>query len=275
MVHRVLTRLSKWYHEPSKFSPTHKSALRFDQHGADPDSRFSGATAAGRSPFAGGADGEVSPEDLFNMFFGGGGGFGGGPFGGGFGGGPVFTASFGPQGFRTTGVRGAQRRAAEPAAENRSLLLQLLPLIILFTISLLSSLPSLFSTPDPHYSFQATSKYSTERMTSQYKVPYWVNPTEFKAHPIWESIPETHRSEKAAGAVSSKLRGFERVVERTFVSGLQSQCRAELDSQERRMEQHRGLFGIGANWEEVRKIKAEKLPGCDKLKEMNLFTNYY
>jgi len=75
--------------------------------------------------------------------------------------------------------------------------------------------------------------------------------------------------------VSSKLRGFERVVERTFVSGLQSQCRGELDSQERRMEQHRGLFGIGANWEEVRKIKAEKLPACDKLKEMNLFANYY
>ena len=38
------------------------------------------------SPFAGQSfDGEISPEDLFNMFFGGGG-MGGGPFGGGFGG---------------------------------------------------------------------------------------------------------------------------------------------------------------------------------------------
>ena len=53
----------------------------FDQSGGDPDSRF-----AGMSPgFAGGRQfqGEVSPEDLFNMFFGGGGQMGGGPFGGG------------------------------------------------------------------------------------------------------------------------------------------------------------------------------------------------
>ena len=37
-------------------------------------------------PFGGASfEGEISPEELFNMFFGGGG-MGGGPFGGGFGG---------------------------------------------------------------------------------------------------------------------------------------------------------------------------------------------
>ena len=52
----------------------------YDQHGSDPESRFgagpSFSTAspgfANGGPFAGGFDGEMSPEDLFNMFFGGG-----------------------------------------------------------------------------------------------------------------------------------------------------------------------------------------------------------
>ena len=47
----------------------------FDRHGEDPDSRTAGMRAYG-----GGAYGEeLSPDDLFNMFFGGGG-FGGGQF---------------------------------------------------------------------------------------------------------------------------------------------------------------------------------------------------
>jgi DnaJ homolog subfamily B member 12 len=64
---------------------------KYDQFGGDPDSRFPGASSssAGASPFSGFArsqgrggpmfDEEISPEELFNRFFGGGG-FGG-PFG--------------------------------------------------------------------------------------------------------------------------------------------------------------------------------------------------
>ena len=64
----------------------------FDRHGSDPESRFAGMSSAGANgragfaqhPFAG-FDDEINPEDLFNMFFGGGmggmGGFGGGPTG--------------------------------------------------------------------------------------------------------------------------------------------------------------------------------------------------
>lgn len=60
----------------------------FDRHGEDPDSRTAGM---GASPFGNGFPGmreygrggggaeEMSPDDLFNMFFGGGG-FGGGGF---------------------------------------------------------------------------------------------------------------------------------------------------------------------------------------------------
>lgn len=59
----------------------------FDRSGGDPESRFSGMSSSGQSSgfptssFGGAAfEGEMSPEDLFNMFFGGGPGFtAGGP----------------------------------------------------------------------------------------------------------------------------------------------------------------------------------------------------
>ena len=67
---------------------------QFDRYGGDPDSRFGAGSASASSPFSGFArspggraggqmfDDEISPDELFRQFFGGGmgGGFGG-PFG--------------------------------------------------------------------------------------------------------------------------------------------------------------------------------------------------
>lgn len=64
---------------------------KYDQFGGDPDSRFGSGSASTASPFSGFArtpgggrgpmfEDEISPEELFNRFFGGGG-MGGGPFG--------------------------------------------------------------------------------------------------------------------------------------------------------------------------------------------------
>jgi DnaJ family protein B protein 12 len=85
---------------------------QFDKFGHDPDNRFASAqsTASASSPFgfaspqAGARGGgpmfeeEISPEELFRQFFGGGlgGGFGGGFGGGGFGGTIPFTISTPP-----------------------------------------------------------------------------------------------------------------------------------------------------------------------------------
>lgn len=62
---------------------------KYDRFGGDPDNRFGGGSPAAASPFTGFArspsargpmfDDEISPEELFNRFFGGGG--MGGPFG--------------------------------------------------------------------------------------------------------------------------------------------------------------------------------------------------
>ncbi len=63
---------------------------KYDRFGGDPDNRFGPSGATPSSPFSGFArspgargpmfDDEISPEELFNRFFGGGG-MGGGPFG--------------------------------------------------------------------------------------------------------------------------------------------------------------------------------------------------
>lgn len=76
-----------------------KKRAQYDMSGQDPDSRFnpgpSASAGGGSSPFGGGGfggggfpqgggrfGGDISPEELFNQFFGGGGGaFGGGGFG--------------------------------------------------------------------------------------------------------------------------------------------------------------------------------------------------
>lgn len=70
---------------------------KYDRFGTDPDSRFASAQQQQGNPFAGfgnrgaarahqggmwGDDGDISPEEMFARFFGGGG-FGGGPFGAG------------------------------------------------------------------------------------------------------------------------------------------------------------------------------------------------
>ncbi|PCH44312.1 DnaJ-domain-containing protein [Wolfiporia cocos MD-104 SS10] len=237
----------------------------YDRHGSDPESRFSGMSSAGsgRGPpgFAtrgGGFEGELSPEDLFNMFFGGG--MGGGPFGGG----PVFTASFGPGGFRTTRMRTTnmhQERQQQPA-EPRSTFIQLLPLLLLFALSFINMLPNFFSTPptpDPRFSFTPSARYNTERHT-RHGVKYHVNSAEFSGHPI---AAELARNGEKSGPELSR---FEKTVEQVFAQDLYTQCQRGLERKERRRDQEVGLFGIGTDWEKVRQIEAEKVESCEQLR---------
>ncbi|KAF8845043.1 DnaJ-domain-containing protein [Paxillus ammoniavirescens] len=248
----------------------------FDQHGSDPESRFSGTSSSGfspgfsSSPFGGGFEGEMSPEDLFNMFFGGGGmamnggGFGGSPFGG-----PVFTASFGPGGFRTTRVRmnGRQQATAQgEQAQARSVLMQLLPLLILFAFSFLSMIPDLFSTsvPDPRFAFAKSARYDLERLTNNMGIKYHVN-RDFYTHP-------NIAADLAAGQYrkGSTLARFENNVETVFTQELYSKCQREINQRDRRKDAEIGFFGVGTDWDKVRSIEAEKMESCEELKRLGL-----
>ncbi|KAG1881104.1 hypothetical protein F4604DRAFT_1746478 [Suillus subluteus] len=254
-------------------SDSQKRAI-YDQSGSDPESRSGGMSSRGpgfsASPFGG--EGEMSPEDLFNMFFGGGGmamngGFGGGPFGGG----PVFTASFGPGGFRTprmrTNMGGAQAQQQGEGAQGRSLLMQLLPLILLITFSFLSAIPDMFSTsiPDPRYSFSPSTRFNTERQTSGLGIKYHVNELEFKNH--------RQIAADIAGGVhrrGSALSKFEGQVEHLYTNNLYGDCQRAVDRRQRRRDAEVGLFGVGTDWEKVKAIEAEKIDSCEELKRLGV-----
>ncbi|KAJ2934842.1 hypothetical protein H1R20_g2257, partial [Candolleomyces eurysporus] len=272
----------------------------FDSSGGDPDSRFGGRPSSSEfatHPFAqGGFDGEISPEELFNMFFGGGAGFGPGFSSGGFGGPTVFSASFGPGGFRQTRTfttrRGRGTAGNATQQDTRSMFIQLMPLLLLFAFSLLSALPSLFtapSVPDPRYSFGVTPRHTGRIETGGLGIPYFVNPSEFSSHPIIG--PELAKDglkvgkdgiEKRDGTTTEdklngkgKVRGpalakFEDGVDKVYTHDLYVQCQRGVDRKERLREAEVGMFGIGTDWDKVKKIETEPVPSCEELKRLGV-----
>lgn len=213
----------------------------------------------------------MSPEDLFNMFFGGGMGMNGGAFGTGPFGGPMFTASFGPGGFRTTRVHmnGRPQGAAQgEAPQTRSVLTQLLPLIIIFAFSFLSMLPDLFATPsvpDPGFQFTKTSRFDVERQTNNLHISYYVNSRDFNAHP-------KIAADLAVGQYrrGSTLARFESSIEQVYTQNVYTQCQSDINKRERRKEAEIGFFGVGTDWEKVKKIEAETFASCEELKRLGL-----
>ncbi|OZJ05543.1 hypothetical protein BZG36_01677 [Bifiguratus adelaidae] len=233
-------------------SDTQKRAI-FDAGGMDPEQRsaaapgFSGMNGFSSARYGGGpmfAD-EVSPEDLFNMFF-----------GGDFAGGGFQSATFMGPGFRTRTYTSAPRpRAAHQQRGNSSTwlsLVQILPLIILFFFSFASSLFGSDNSNDPGFSFKQTSTYNQFRQTPHHHVHYYINPNQFN------SYVNTPR----------KLREFEKQVEMAFVQNLQHECRREERSRQILMQEAQGgLFGIGfdrAKWNQAREMKT---PSCDRLRQ--------
>ncbi|OBZ90403.1 putative J domain-containing protein C17A3.05c [Choanephora cucurbitarum] len=234
-----------------------------DAGGGDPEQRgagghpgFSGfrTQSYGASPFGE----EISPEDLFNMFFGGGGagihmdnlhrqGFS-------FGGSPGFSsATFVGPGFRARTFNTQQQQQQFYQAHQRqgsglSILLQLLPLIVLFGYTVFAGL---VSENTPIFSFQSTSVHSQPRMTSSHGVPYYVNPNSFK--PYLQN--------------QYKLSKVEQQVEVDWVRSLQQNCLHERKQQQTRLNNARGAFGfIGRNEKQYQEALNMRLASCEELK---------
>ena len=216
--------------------------------------------------------------------------------------------SFGSGGFRTQTFRQGTRTTANTNAEPRSIFVQLLPLIILFGFSLLSALPSLFSTPpvpDPHFTYSATSRYNVEMETGGLGIYYYVNPTEFSNHPaigaefakegvkigrvVEEQVVETNpnsakdgdKGKDTQGASKTRkvvrgkgkkrgpaLKKFEDMVDRLYTQELHSRCQRDIDQKQRAKEAEVGIFGIGTDWEKVKKIDSQVLESCEELKRL-------
>lgn len=189
----------------------------------------------------------------------------------------VFTASFGPGGFRATRVRrnggGDQQAGGQQQGEQsiRSVLTQLIPILLLFAFTILSAVPNIFSTPptpDPRFSFAPSTRYSQQRQTNNLGVQYHVNPNEFSAHPIASSIATAEAQKQR----SPLLDRFENTVERTYTRQLYNDCQLGMDRKQRRKEAKSGFLGIGADWDAIKKIDEEKVQSCEELRRFGLLT---
>ncbi|RPB05077.1 DnaJ-domain-containing protein [Choiromyces venosus 120613-1] len=249
-----------------------KRAL-FDQHGGDPDARGGGGGFAdtpmrgftGGVPFGfagtpgrGAFEGEISPEDLFNIFFGGGG-PGGDLFGGGMGG----FQTFGGPGIRIRQFGGQRRRPAQPASGREQtqqqeqspmrILIQLLPLIIFFILPILGS----FFTGDnseklrgPMFKLDRVPPYTAMHETPNYKIPFWVNPNDLK------------------DMKKNDIVKLEKKAETHIVSTLHFNCQREReDLIEERNAAHGWLF---VDQEKLKKANERPLPNCKKLRELGV-----
>ncbi|KAF2086001.1 DUF1977-domain-containing protein, partial [Saccharata proteae CBS 121410] len=258
-------------------SDTEKKA-KYDKFGGDPESRFgAGASAPQSSPFSGFArsaggggrgpmfEEEISPEEMFRQFFGGGmggmGGFGG-PFGGGLfdtGPGFVFNLNGGP-GIRVHQFGGQRPRRRPATAQNpnpdgppsiSTALSSLLPLLLLFVLPLLSSLfssstpstngPSMrFDTPAPPYTLGRTSK--------NLHIPYFLDPSEVEDYS------------------ARQFKQLDQKADVRFMGMLNVECEAEHQRQSRLMQEAQGWFFVDEG--KMREARGLEMRSCRRLKDM-------
>ncbi|PSK34572.1 hypothetical protein B9Z65_8898 [Elsinoe australis] len=256
-------------------SDSDKRAM-FDRTGGDPDNRFSSAQSS--SPFSGfsqsaGAsrggpmfEEEISPEEMFRQFFGGGGmggGFGG-PFGGGLfdtGPGFVFNLGGGP-GVRVHQFGGGrprrrphnhQRDPNAPPPSPLSAIQSLLPIILIFIFPLLSSFFSgMFgsSSPSgPSFRFDApVAPLTHKHVSNALKVPYWVNPVEVQEYS------------------ASQWRKLDKRAETRYVSTLDYECQVEQDRRQRLVNEAVGFFFT--DQDKMQKARTMEMRSCRRLEEL-------
>ncbi|KAI4262627.1 MAG: hypothetical protein L6R42_002199 [Xanthoria sp. 1 TBL-2021] len=240
---------------------------KYDQFGGDPDSRFGSGSASTASPFSGFArtpgggrgpmfEDEISPEELFNRFFGGGG-TGGGPFGG-FDSAPqfVFNLGGGP-GFRVHQFGGGRprRRPREANGDPNqapqsagSVLSNLLPLLILFVLPLLSSIFSSSTPAGPSFRFDTPEPpYTMQRTTPRLMVDYYLNPAEVEDYS------------------NRKLKDLDKRAESSYVTNLQYECQREIQTRNRMIDDAQGWFLPDA--EKMRAARNFDMRSCRKLDE--------
>jgi len=250
---------------------------RYDKFGGDPDNRMGGGGGGGGgapSPFSGFAQSrggqrggmfeeEISPEEMFRQFFGGG---MGGPFGGGgglFDTGPQFMFNMGGgPGIRIRQFGGNQPRRrphnhadAEPQPRSTAGIIQsLLPLILLFILPLLSSIFGGDSTPSGPYVRVDTAvpPHTLQHVSNRLKIPYWVNPVEVQDY------------------TSSKWRSLDKEAEQKYVGQLNVECEVEHAKRTRLVNEAQGFFFTDQT--KMDQARRMDMKSCRRLNELGIRT---
>ncbi|RUS71089.1 hypothetical protein EGW08_021150 [Elysia chlorotica] len=147
--------------------------------------------------YSNGFDGDISPEELFNMFFGGG----------------FPSGNLNRRGHHHTSRRTYYTyREPQQSESGLSLFFQLAPILLLVVLSMLSS----FLVSDAVFSLQRTDKYRIERKTANLHINYYVK-DDFRAE------------------FKSDLRRIERAVEEEYIGQLRGNCFRERNYKENMM----------------------------------------
>lgn len=226
--------------------------------------RGSGVSSAGNQTFhfQDGPDLGVSPEEIFNMFFG-----GMGPFDDDDGAG--FSIGMTPDGRPILRRRGGfrnrvfqeelnerrRRRREQTFRQNQPniaswlvTLLHLAPLLLVLFSSLVGSFIGKIFDSSPSYSFSGSPKYSEARHTNHWNVPYFVNPNQFKEY---KNNPR-------------KLHNLETEIESLYRNKLQTECQKELRWKQKKLSDAR-WWGTS---DELAEIQAVKLQSCETLQNL-------
>ncbi|XP_045129004.1 dnaJ homolog subfamily B member 12-like [Portunus trituberculatus] len=187
--------------------------------------------------FTRGYESDMTAEELFNMFF-----------GGGYPGGNVYVRRGGRweragagHGRDHHGQAGHNHQAAHAEQSNVSVFLQLMPLLLILLLSLASSLLS----SDPTYSLSPTSKYSVQRSTSNLGVSYYVK-------------------QDFSTDYQGSIRRLEQHVEEDFVSTLRNACFKEKNYKENMIWRARS-FGDAQMFKRAQELRT---PSCDSLQSL-------
>uniref|UniRef100_A0A1L8DTS2 Putative dnaj-class molecular chaperone n=1 Tax=Nyssomyia neivai TaxID=330878 RepID=A0A1L8DTS2_9DIPT len=174
-----------------------------------------------------GFDSEYTPEEIFSMFF-------GGSF-------PQQNVYMRQRRYQRTGDN---QHAQREQQNSYAALVNLLPILLLIMLSMMSS----FFISDPIYSLQPNQKYSVQRKTANWKIPYYVK--------------DNFHSEYQ-GSVSR----LETAVEEEYYQNLKHKCFRERQYRESMIMKARN-FG-DANL--YRKAQNTPTPSCDDLQKLSSF----
>lgn len=156
-----------------------------------------------------------------------------------------------------------RRRPADPNQPQQpqniwSAIVGLLPLLVLFVFPLLSSIFSGGSSTSsgPQFRFDGPIKpYTTHRVTPNYKVDYYINPSDVSDY------------------TARKFAQLDKRAETSYIQGLRISCENEM---KHRQEEYDASYGwFTQDYERAERAKKMELKSCNRLGEMNLLHRQY
>ena len=135
--------------------------------------------------------------------------------------------------------------------------------------------------PDPEFRFYRSTSYDHERSTTHTDiigrsypvrggVTYFVNKNRWMEHPAFKSavlIPDDDGYRRA-------LARFELKIEKRYLELRYEVCARAIERRERTIDAKRGLFGIGADWEGIKRLKEERIEACEEVRRWGVRVEY-